>query len=1795
MLTPKKNNRPLITIILFTLIWLASFEQLAIAQNAARPDRGIAPGHTYAVSDIENISLTNGNLNLSIPLASLPPVSGGKLSWAINAVYNSKGWDVKRKEKNIIVPGDQPTRFMEEIPQVADIGYTSGWVVGGIYTLVGRESRDDVDWINDPPEGNFNWYKVIFTTPDGATHELKPVDYQPNYGNRIFLFGLYSQTPNTIGSPMRYYSSDGSFLWAYIYNTGSIFWRVYMKDGTQIIQYSNGVQRIVDTNIGNSSQNTPNQNSIKIFTDSDGTTTTRHYQDERTGREIRMVTALNGDVTVQYQTVGGNWVDINLMFGTTTVFGQIFEQTSYAGPDQTCQRKQVITSVDMQVLKEIRYPQTQPGQPQRKFTFSYNSDTALSVEESWNASCFPNTSVPVTSHSKGWGELSQMIMPSGAKVTYAYTGDAGNYIGSSDNIPRVSVYSKTLEHDDLPLETWAYSIGYNGGSVTAPDGAVTTEQIYSHDYAYGWSHNSSPTGVGGLSYRTNRSGPVITERRWIGLKFNGGQNLAPSGFTTFNPVVDTEYTTLKENDQAIKMSARKYQYDYNGNVTQTTEYDWFDPALVVRDAQGIPLSVPNGVPILRTTTTEYYNSADMADSPNVYAKRVMTTQPSPLILSAPKQSINGSSQTQYRYDNLAYGTAPTVGQLTHLSRWDNIASAWQTVTNQYGDYGNLSSTTDANNNTTTFTWDTATQANLTQITVNPGTGTQTVTRTFDFSTGSTLSVTDANGKITENSYLNTLLNAPDPFLRPGVITAPAVTSVVNGVSTPNQRRRIKTTYFDATRQVLTESDLNLEDDKKLKSRTTYDQLGRAVLSESNEDGTVNYTISSQTIYVQPGLITLTSNPKRSAAAITDGWTRATNDTLGRTIEVVAFSGATPPPTSGTNGNWMGTVTTSYYADQTTVTDQAGKMRRSLTDGAGRLSQVIEDPNGLNYTTSYNYDQLNNLIRVAQGTQRRWFAYDSMSRLIRARNPEQNTFPFVTPVSVAAGNETNNIWSQAYAYDPNGNLASKQDARGVSTSYQYDGLNRNTLVNYGGSTPDVTRTYDTATLGKGRLRETESLGPDNSRTTINAFDALGRPLSQTQSFWNGSVWVNYNVQQSYNLAGAVTGQTYPSGRTTAMVYDSAGRLNSFKGTLGDGNLRDYAIELSYAATGQLVKEKFGTTPTPLYHQMSYNNRQQLYDIRLGTSGAANLGDPATKNRGLLEIYYGTNPVAYGNDGTNNNGNVYRLDHVVPLDDNFQRFTDSVSYYHYDELNRIISVNELPIASWVSETGGWLPQSYAQRYKYDRWGNRTIDTPGTWGIGINRKAFDVNTSNNRLTVPVGQTGTMNYDAAGNLTFDSYTGMGERNYDADNQMATATGNNGLTNSYTHDGDGRRVRRQVWENGVLQNYWQVYGLGSELVGEYKLVNSTPVLQKEYGYRGGQLLMVYDASETGNKQWQWLVTDHLGTPRMIADLSGSLAGMKRQDYLPFGEEIMAGTGVRDANYGYTVDQVRQQFTGYERDNETGLDFAQARYYANVQGRFTSPDNFSGGPVEVFGPGKSNDEKQALPYADIFNPQSLNQYQYCLNNSLRYVDPEGHQPSELENIRKGLKALELSRKTLEGLAKSPNIVAKVTEITLEGIFGPRIYFSAGGLSQAESKFALEVAVYSQRSFMGVAAKNAPGIDGASFGLLTTGGISPDIQLISLKETTGGLSAILKHASSAETQAAAAGYQNVDLYIKSTNQNVDVKTLADFIQKGAAQGNGGIAAISKQGTIQSVTIFAQDGAVKVAGGKVVSCDSNGNCK
>jgi RHS repeat-associated protein len=83
-----------------------------------------------------------------------------------------------------------------------------------------------------------------------------------------------------------------------------------------------------------------------------------------------------------------------------------------------------------------------------------------------------------------------------------------------------------------------------------------------------------------------------------------------------------------------------------------------------------------------------------------------------------------------------------------------------------------------------------------------------------------------------------------------------------------------------------------------------------------------------------------------------------------------------------------------------------------------------------------------------------------------------------------------------------------------------------------------------------------------------------------------------------------------------------------------------------------------------------------------------------------------------------------------------------------------------------------------------------------------------------------------------------------------------------------------------------------------------------------------------------------------------------------------------EATYTYDALPCVSQFTGKERDSETGLDYFGARYYASNMGRWMSPD--------------WADKPETVPYSDLGDPQSLNLYGYVRNNPLSHADADGH-------------------------------------------------------------------------------------------------------------------------------------------------------------------------------------------------------------
>lgn len=271
---------------------------------------------------------------------------------------------------------------------------------------------------------------------------------------------------------------------------------------------------------------------------------------------------------------------------------------------------------------------------------------------------------------------------------------------------------------------------------------------------------------------------------------------------------------------------------------------------------------------------------------------------------------------------------------------------------------------------------------------------------------------------------------------------------------------------------------------------------------------------------------------------------------------------------------------------------------------------MEDPAGLNYQTSYSYDVMNDLITANQGGQSRSFVYDSLKRLKQANNPESGAIN--------------------YLYDANSNLTQKTDSRlpAVTTTYNYDALNRVTRRTYSDTTPQVNYFYDAQSLpvgapsftrgaATGRLVAVLYGGATSSTGSYQGYDSLGRAVTSFQKTDSQS----YGFSYGYNQAGQMTSQTYPSGRVVTTSFDTAGRISSLNGQKSGEANKTYASQISYALHGAVSAMQLGNTK---WEHTDFNSRLQPTQIGLGTSST---------DSSILKLDY-----AYGT--TNNNGNINR---------------------------------------------------------------------------------------------------------------------------------------------------------------------------------------------------------------------------------------------------------------------------------------------------------------------------------------------------------------------------------------------------------------------------------------------------------------------------------------------------------------------------------------------------------------------------
>ncbi len=565
----------------------------------------------------------------------------------------------------------------------------------------------------------------------------------------------------------------------------------------------------------------------------------------------------------------------------------------------------------------------------------------------------------------------------------------------------------------------------------------------------------------------------------------------------------------------------------------------------------------------------------------------------------------------------------------------------------------------------------------------------------DFATGLTTAVIGPNGHDADNTVIagrdRTSTQYQDPLNRVTRIVGPDgsyvateyVESDINNLfvrerSPIDQRETFTDTVVDAlgrVRKTLTYPACTSGPDcDPIVSATFYDAFGRIVRT-------------TQPHFERDYLSTPGCTPGQNSCTVQTDRVPATTfayDALGRLIETKTLPDGAATATQFGENNVV------------TVTDAAGKRRSARADALGNVVAVTEDPLGQRLDTSYVYDVLGNLREVRQGEQRRYFAFDAASRLIRMRIPEQevnaNIAAHTDPIS------NNAQWTAEFGYDANSNLIRRVDARDVSTTFAYDRFNRLTETRYSDGTPTRIRRYDdladrATTFGRGRLTldYTENTSGDGRDTTTATYFLDRNPAGritrmQTEFRQAGGRSVAFTVHQSYLLGGAVARKTLPSGRTQTFSYDGFGRLLNTDGTLGGEPTRRYAANIRYNAASAMVSETLGTS-VPLFYSRDYNSRLQLCRVRLGTSAAGN-------DYGFLNIQYTSDGSTCTSDAANN-GNVYGVSQNIGGVGYAQFFT-------YDALNRLATISDrtfLPSANQPTV-------NFTRSYSYDRYGNRSI---------------------------------------------------------------------------------------------------------------------------------------------------------------------------------------------------------------------------------------------------------------------------------------------------------------------------------------------------------------------------------------------------------------------------------------------------------------------------------------------------------
>jgi hypothetical protein len=235
---------------------------LTVTAQQRQPARGFQFANSYATNGFDAVNVSNGNLIVNLPIASLPAGRGTSPGFTVTLQYNSKLWDSKQTTfTDAIQPGNQdqpPAPTYSYTSDVLEQSERGGWKMLTSYRLIetdrlSLEQNPNPCVLGQPVEKLRARWKMEVEFPDGSVKQFIPTYHssstldgyynvnsngrsywastQTHPGNGLCYVVLSENQATTAG--MHFITTDGSRLRLFVpYQSSN--WKIYSSEGTVV-------------------------------------------------------------------------------------------------------------------------------------------------------------------------------------------------------------------------------------------------------------------------------------------------------------------------------------------------------------------------------------------------------------------------------------------------------------------------------------------------------------------------------------------------------------------------------------------------------------------------------------------------------------------------------------------------------------------------------------------------------------------------------------------------------------------------------------------------------------------------------------------------------------------------------------------------------------------------------------------------------------------------------------------------------------------------------------------------------------------------------------------------------------------------------------------------------------------------------------------------------------------------------------------------------------------------------------------------------------------------------------------------------------------------------------------------------------------------------------------------------------------------------------------------------------------------------------------------------------------------